>query len=85
MPLAGWQHRFDAVVASSQATAKRLKALGLPLVDLTMIDDLPLYIDGADEINAAYQAIKGGGGALTQEKLLPRWQKSLFVLWMNLN
>lgn len=64
------KHRIEGAVASSQATATKLKALSIPLVDLNSVSDLPLYVDGADEVNAGRQMIKGGGGALTREKII---------------
>lgn len=64
------KHKIDAVVASSLETEKRVKALGIPIVNLNSVSNLPLYVDGADEINAARQMIKGGGGALTREKII---------------
>jgi len=68
--LAPWRHRLEAVVASSLVTARQLKALNLPLVELNGVSGLDLYVDGADEINAHLQMIKGGGGAATREKIL---------------
>lgn len=62
--------KIEGAVASSIATANQLKALSIPLVDLNSVAELPLYVDGADEINAARQMIKGGGGALTREKII---------------
>lgn len=62
--------KIEAVVASSEATAKKLKTLGLPLVDLNSVSQLPLYIDGADEVGPYKRLIKGGGGALTREKII---------------
>jgi len=62
--------KIDGAVASSVATANRLKALSIPLLDLNSVTELPLYVDGADEINSARQMIKGGGGALTREKII---------------
>lgn len=62
--------KIEGAVASSDATAARLKALGIPLLDLNSVSELPLYVDGADEINDAKQMIKGGGGALTREKII---------------
>lgn len=62
--------KIEAAVASSNASADRLKALSIPLVDLNTVGDLPLYVDGADEINVFKQMIKGGGGALTREKIV---------------
>jgi ribose 5-phosphate isomerase A len=62
--------KIEGAVASSQASAERLRALGIPLCDLNSIAELPLYVDGADEINSFRQMIKGGGGALTREKIV---------------
>jgi ribose 5-phosphate isomerase A len=62
--------KIEAAVASSEASAMRLKALSIPLLDLNSVSELPIYVDGADEINAARQMIKGGGGALTREKIV---------------
>jgi len=68
--LASIRHRIDACVASSNDTEQRLRAAGLPVVDLNVLDELPVYIDGADEVNARCELIKGGGGALTREKII---------------
>ena len=68
--LAKIKHRIDGAVASSQATADRLKAHGIRVVDLNSVDELPVYIDGADEITEHFAMIKGGGGALTREKIV---------------
>lgn len=62
--------KIDGAVASSLATANKLKALSIPVVDLNSAGEIPLYVDGADEINQAKQMIKGGGGALTREKII---------------
>jgi len=62
--------KVDGVIASSQASADRLQAIGLPVLDLNRTGDLSLYVDGADEANAHLQLIKGGGGALTREKIV---------------
>jgi len=62
--------RIKGAVASSIATAQKLKAYEIPLDDLNSVNNLPLYIDGADEINDALQMIKGGGGALSREKII---------------
>lgn len=62
--------KIEGAVASSNATAERLKALSIPVIDLNSAGELPLYVDGADEINSAKQMIKGGGGALTREKIV---------------
>ena len=68
--LASVKGKVDGVIASSQASADRLQALGLPVLDLNRTGDLSLYVDGADEANAHLQLIKGGGGALTREKIV---------------
>ena len=62
--------RIDACVSSSEATTQRLRAAGFTVIDLNVADEVPIYIDGADEVNPALQMIKGGGGALTREKIL---------------
>lgn len=68
--LATIKHRIDACVASSLATEHRLRALGIPVIDLNATADIAVYIDGADEVNAQHEMIKGGGGALTREKIV---------------
>jgi ribose 5-phosphate isomerase A len=72
--------KIEAAVASSNASADRLKALSIPLVDLNTVSDLPLYVDGADEINAYKQMIKGGGGALTREKIVASAAKKFICI-----
>jgi ribose 5-phosphate isomerase A len=62
--------RIDMTVASSLQTEALLKKHGLPVVDLNYAHEVPVYVDGADEINEHKQMIKGGGGALTREKIL---------------
>jgi ribose 5-phosphate isomerase A len=64
------KHRIDGAVASSEGTAQKLKALGIPVYDLNGVKDLPVYVDGADEITRRLAMIKGGGGALTREKIV---------------
>ncbi|MHB8665994.1 MAG: ribose-5-phosphate isomerase RpiA [Burkholderiales bacterium] len=68
--LAKIKNRIDGAVASSQKTAARLKSLGIRVVDLNSVSELPVYIDGADEITEHLAMIKGGGGALTREKIV---------------
>jgi ribose 5-phosphate isomerase A len=68
--LAKIKNRVDGAVASSQKTADRLKAHGIRVVDLNSVSELPVYIDGADEITEHLAMIKGGGGALTREKIV---------------
>lgn len=62
--------RIDGAVSSSEASAARLHERNIPVVELNDTGDLPLYVDGADEFNAHRQLIKGGGGALTREKIV---------------
>jgi ribose 5-phosphate isomerase A len=62
--------RIKGAVASSEATAARLKSHGIAVLDLNEVDSMPVYIDGADEITAQGAMIKGGGGALTREKIV---------------
>lgn len=64
------RNRIDTAVASSEASASRLKAGGVRVVDLNAVDTLPVYVDGADEITRHLHMIKGGGGALTREKIV---------------
>ena len=61
---------FDGAVASSEATAERLKGHGIPVYDLNSVSDLEFYVDGADETNSHLELIKGGGAALTREKIV---------------
>ena len=63
-------NRIKAAVSSSEASSERLIAHGIRVVDLNEVGKLDLYIDGADESNARLQLIKGGGGALTREKIV---------------
>jgi len=68
--LARIKGKLDGAVASSNATAERLKKHGIPVFDLNATGDLPLYVDGADEATKHLHLIKGGGGALTREKIV---------------
>ncbi len=68
--LAGIKHRIDGTVASSEATAERLKGHGIAVFELNEVSDIPVYVDGADESNKYLHLIKGGGGALTREKII---------------
>ncbi len=63
-------HRITAAVSSSEASSDRLNALGIRVLDLNEAGRLDLYVDGADESNGRLQLIKGGGGALTREKIV---------------
>jgi ribose 5-phosphate isomerase A len=68
--LASIKGRIEGTVASSVASADRLKAHGIPVLDLNSVDELSVYVDGADEITRHMHMIKGGGGALTREKIV---------------
>ncbi|MCV6590851.1 MAG: ribose-5-phosphate isomerase RpiA [Marinobacterium sp.] len=61
---------FDGAVASSQATAERLKQHGITVYDMNSVNEMEVYVDGADEFDAELNLIKGGGGALTREKIV---------------
>lgn len=68
--LAKIKDKFDGTVASSAASAERLTSLGIPVYELTSVFEVAVYVDGADETNQQLQLIKGGGGALTREKIV---------------
>ncbi len=68
--LANWHTMPRGAVPSSEATEARLRAVGIEIYDLNSSGTLSLYVDGADEANANLQLIKGGGGALTREKIV---------------
>jgi ribose 5-phosphate isomerase A len=68
--LAANKARYRGAVASSEATRKRLEGHGMTVLDLNEVDSIPIYVDGADEIDAGLNMIKGGGGALTREKIV---------------
>lgn len=68
--LAGIKSRIGATVASSEASAARLRGHGIEVLELNQVAGLSLYVDGADEVNPYREMIKGGGGALTREKIV---------------
>ena len=68
--LAGIKGRIEGAVASSEASAARLKNAGIRVFDLNVVSDVPVYVDGADEVDHRLNMIKGGGGALTREKIV---------------
>jgi ribose 5-phosphate isomerase A len=68
--LAAIKGRIEGTVASSEASAERLKRAGIRVFDLNVVDDVPVYVDGADEVDRQLRMIKGGGGALTREKIV---------------
>ena len=77
--LASHKHWFEAVVASSDATEARLKEHGFPVVDLNTVS-VDVYVDGTDEIDGAFHLVKGGGGALTREKIIASVAKQFIVI-----
>lgn len=68
--LAKIKHTIEGTVASSEASAERLKSHGIPVVDLNFASEISVYIDGADEADGDCHLVKGGGGALTREKIV---------------
>lgn len=72
--------KIKGAVASSVETEKKLKAIGIPVYDLNAVDFLSIYVDGADEFNGFKQLIKGGGGALTREKIIATTAKQFICL-----
>jgi ribose 5-phosphate isomerase A len=68
--LAALHHRIAGAVSSSEASTQRLKAHGIEVLDLNTTGDLGVYVDGADEATRSFELIKGGGGALTREKII---------------
>jgi ribose 5-phosphate isomerase A len=68
--LASIKGRIEGAVAASEASAERLKRHGIRVFDLNAVDELPVYVDGADEVTEHLTMIKGGGGALTREKII---------------
>lgn len=71
---------LKGAVASSKVTADKLTALGIEVMDLNFTGTLDLYIDGADEVNAQLQLVKGGGGALTREKIVAAASKQFICM-----
>ncbi len=78
--LATIKSQIDMVVSSSERSTLKLKQLGFLVVDLNYVGTLPIYIDGADEIDVHKRMIKGGGGALTKEKILATASKEFICM-----
>src|SRR3989338_1416359 len=78
--LAKVKHKIDGAVASSEATAQRLRSHGIEVFDLNSVDGMDIYVDGADEITEHMHMIKGGGGALTREKIVAACAKSFICI-----
>ena len=78
--LAKVKHKIEGAVASSEATAQRLRAHGIQVFDLNNIDGMDIYVDGADEITEHMHMLKGGGGALTREKIVAAVAKTFICI-----
>jgi ribose 5-phosphate isomerase A len=78
--LADMRNRIEGAVASSEASAARLKQHRIPVLDLNAVGELALYVDGADEANKYLQLIKGGGAALTREKIVAAASKKFVCI-----
>src|SRR5450631_4834856 len=74
------KHKLRAAVASSEASAKRLQGYGIEVVSLNDAGTLPVYVDGADEITRHLHMLKGGGGALTREKIVAAASKKFICV-----
>jgi ribose 5-phosphate isomerase A len=78
--LAAIKHKIDGAISSSEASSARLKAYGIPVLNLNDVGEVPVYIDGADEANRHLHLIKGGGGALTREKIIAAVAKTFLCI-----
>ncbi|MCR4348006.1 MAG: ribose-5-phosphate isomerase RpiA [Sulfuricaulis sp.] len=78
--LAAIKHKIDGAVASSEATAQRLRNYGIQVLDLNNVGELDVYVDGADEITDHLYMLKGGGGALTREKIVAACSKKFVCI-----
>lgn len=78
--LADIKHTITGAVSSSVASTERLKALGIEVFDLNSVDRLSIYVDGADEVTEHKHMIKGGGAALTQEKIVSAVAKTFVCI-----
>jgi ribose 5-phosphate isomerase A len=78
--LADYRAEIEGAVSSSEMSTQRLKKLGIPVFDLNTVGTLDVYVDGADEVNPRKQLIKGGGGALTREKIIAAASKQFVCI-----
>jgi ribose 5-phosphate isomerase A len=78
--LAKVKHKIEGAVASSEATVQRLRGHGIQVFDLNAVDSLDIYVDGADEITEHLHMLKGGGGALTREKIVAAVAKTFICI-----
>ena len=74
------RNKISGAVASSISTRDKLEANGIRVLDLNDVSEIPVYIDGADEVNPNFQLIKGGGGALTREKIIASASKKFLCI-----
>lgn len=74
------KHQIHGTVSSSEDSTKKLKSRGVPVFNLNEVDEVTVYVDGADEINPQLQMIKGGGAALTQEKIIAAMAKKFICI-----
>ncbi|MDX7992290.1 ribose-5-phosphate isomerase RpiA [Xenorhabdus littoralis] len=74
------KEKIEGAVSSSEASTEKLKSLGIPVFDCNNVDVLDIYVDGADEINGQMQMIKGGGAALTREKIIAAVAKKFICI-----
>jgi ribose 5-phosphate isomerase A len=78
--LGDWRGRIRGAISSSEASTARLRAVGIEVLDLNDVESLELYVDGADEATPARHLIKGGGGALTREKIVAAASKQFVCI-----
>jgi len=78
--LAPLKGRYEGAASSSEASTERLKSHGIPVIDLNAAGELDVYVDGADESNKHLHLIKGGGGALTREKIVAAASKNFVCI-----
>ena len=78
--LATIKHQIEGAVSSSNASTERLRKHGIQVLSLNEVSELPVYVDGADEANQYLQLIKGGGGALTREKIIAQLAKTFVCI-----
>jgi ribose 5-phosphate isomerase A len=78
--LATIKHKIEGAVAASEQSATRLRAHGIDVLDLNSVSNIPVYVDGADEVNVHKQMIKGGGAALTREKIVAAASKKFVCI-----
>ena len=75
--LADYTGQIKAAASSSDATTERLKNIGIPVIELNSVDEIGVYVDGADEVDPNKKLVKGGGGALTREKIIAAASKNV--------